>query len=150
MSGPDSSNGLEHSAWIRSVGVRDIFCLKTLALSQKRTSVRMSKMNAVARAQSTFRVLTVLQKYLYRQSQYSITWDSKCLAPIAQMVRTFGMNLKVAGFESPQVETFRVSKTLTFSQEYPIVCRKWMLLPAHSSLFKCQLYFFFKSTWLKL
>ena len=32
----------------------------------------------------------------------------------------------------PPVETFSVSKTLTLSQEHPVVCRKWMLLPAHS------------------
>ena len=29
------------------------------------------------------------------------TWDSKCLALIAQIVREFGMNPKVGGFESP-------------------------------------------------
>ena len=39
-------------------------------------------------------MLTLLQKYLYHQSQYSATWDSKCLALIAQMVRAFGMNPK--------------------------------------------------------
>ena len=32
------------------------------------------------------------QKYLYRQSYCSKTWHKKCLAPIAQMVRTFGTN----------------------------------------------------------
>ena len=36
------------------------------------------------------------------------------------------------GSSPPQVETFSVSKTLTLSQEHPFVCRKWMLLPAHS------------------
>ena len=54
-------------------------------------------MNAVARAQITFQMLTLLQKYHYRQSQYSKTWDSKCLALIAQMVRAFDMNPKVGG-----------------------------------------------------
>ena len=33
-------------------------------------------MNAVASTQLTFEMLTLLQKYLYRQSQYSETWDS--------------------------------------------------------------------------
>ena len=36
-----------------------------------RTSARVSKMNAVARAQLTFQILTLLQKHLYRQSQRS-------------------------------------------------------------------------------
>ena len=44
----------------------------------------VSKMNAVARARSTFQMLTLLQKYLHHQSLYSKTWDSKCLALIAQ------------------------------------------------------------------
>ena len=66
-------------------------------------------MNAVARAQLTFQTLTLLQKYLYRQSQYSKTWDSKCLALRAQMFRAFGVNL--GGSSPPQVETFHVSKT---------------------------------------
>ena len=39
-------------------------------------------------------------KYLYRQREY-YTWDSKYLALIAQVVRAFGMNSKVGGFESP-------------------------------------------------
>ena len=59
-----------------------------------RTSVRVSKMNAVACAQITFQMLTLLQTYLYHQSQYSKTWDSKCLPLAAQMVRAFGMNPK--------------------------------------------------------
>ena len=71
-------------------------------------------------------------KISIRQSQYSTTWDSKCLALIAQMVRAFGMNPKVGGSSPPQVETFSVSKTLTLSQEHSFLCRKWMLLPAHS------------------
>ena len=44
----------------------------------------MSKINAVARAQLTFQMLTYLDKYLYRQRQYSKSWVSKCLALIAQ------------------------------------------------------------------
>ena len=38
----------------------------------------------VALAQQTFQMLTLLQKYLHCQSQYSKTWDSKCPALIAQ------------------------------------------------------------------
>ena len=44
----------------------------------------VSKMNAVASAQLIFQMLTLLQKYLYRQNQYSTTWDRKCVALIAQ------------------------------------------------------------------
>ena len=72
------------------------------------------------------------KKYLYRQSKYSKTWDSKCLALIAQMARAFGMNPKVGGWSPPQVEIFSVSQTLTLSQEHLFLRRKWMLLPAHS------------------
>ena len=70
--------------------------MKHLNLNQPdtftRTSVRVSKMNAVARAQLTVQMLTLLQKYLYCQSQYSKTRDCKCLALIAQMVTAFGMS----------------------------------------------------------
>ena len=81
-------------------------------------------MNAVAYAQLTFQMLILLQKYLYWQSQYSNTWDSKCMALIAQVVRAFGMNPKVGGSSPPQVETFSVSKSLTLSQEYLLVSCK--------------------------
>ena len=52
-------------------------------------------MNAVAHVQLTFRILTLLQKHLYHQSHYSNTRDSKCLAMIALVVRTLGINPKV-------------------------------------------------------
>ena len=42
---------------------RDIFCLNFDTFT--RTSVRVSKMNAVARAQLTFQIFTLLQKYVY-------------------------------------------------------------------------------------
>ena len=98
------------------------FCLKNFD-TFPRTPVRVSKMNAVARTQLTFQLLTILQRYLYHQSQYSTTRESKCLALIAQWVRAFGMNPKFGGSGLPQVETFCVSKTLTLSQENPLVCR---------------------------
>ena len=47
---------------------RDIFCLKNFD-TVTRTPVRVSKMNADARAQLTFQMLTLLKNYLYRQSQ---------------------------------------------------------------------------------
>ena len=75
-----------------------------------RTSVRVSKMNAVARAQLTLQMLTLLKKYLYHQSYCSKTWDNKCLALIVQMVRAFGINQKVGGSSLPQVETIFLSQ----------------------------------------
>ena len=120
MSGPGSSNAFginckvgdsnSPHVWIHFLSQKvDIF---------KTPSVRESKMNVVARAQSTFQMLTLLQKYLYHQSQYSKTWDNKCLALISQMVRAFGINPKVGGSSTPQVETFSVSKPSTRSQEH--------------------------------
>ena len=58
-------------------------------------------MKAVAHAKFTFQMLTSLKKYLYRQSQYKKTWDSKSLALIAQMVGAFGMNPKVGDSSPP-------------------------------------------------
>ena len=63
-------------------------------------------MNVIVRAQLTFQMLTSLQDYQYRQSQYSKTWDSKCVMPITQMVKAFGMNPKIGGSSSLQVEIF--------------------------------------------
>ena len=91
-----SSNWIRHSAWIRRLGVRvPPRSLKNFD-TFTRTPVHVSNINAVARP---------IKKYLYRQSQCSNTWDSKCLVLIAQMVRAFGMN-------PPQVQTFSVSKKL--------------------------------------
>ena len=93
---------------------RDIFCLKNCH-TLKRTSVHVFKINAVA--QLTFQTKTLFKKYLHRQSQSSKTWDSKCLALIAQMVRAFSVNPKVGGLSPPQVETFSVSKKLWHFQK---------------------------------
>ena len=67
MSGPDSSNGQsirhESEVWgFKSLSGRDIFCLKNFD-TFTRTSVRVSKMNAVARAQLTVQMLTLLKRY---------------------------------------------------------------------------------------
>ena len=69
MSGPDSSNGWsirhESEGWgFESPSGRDIFCLNNVD-TFTRMSVSVSKMNAVAREQLTFQMLTLLQKYLY-------------------------------------------------------------------------------------
>ena len=88
----------------------------------------------VACAQLTFQMLTLLQIYLYCQSQYSKTWDTKCLALLAQVVRAFGMNLKVGEPSPSQVEIFSGSKTLTLSQEHLFGSQKLMLCLIHSSI----------------
>ena len=68
MSGPDSSSDSsiphESEGWgFESPSGRDIFCL-TNFYTFPRTSVRVSKMTAVACAQLTFQTLTLIQKYL--------------------------------------------------------------------------------------
>ena len=65
----------ESEGWgFESLSGRDIFCLKIFD-TFTRTPVSVSKMNAVAHAQLAFQLLTLLQKHLYHQSQYSETWD---------------------------------------------------------------------------
>ena len=94
----------EPEGWgFESLAGRDIFGFKIFDIFF-RTSARYSKMNAVARGQSTFQMLVILQKYLYHQSRYSTKWDSKGLALITQMIRAFAM--KVWGSSPHQVETF--------------------------------------------
>ena len=73
MPGPDSSNGLsiryESEGWgFESPSGRDIFCLKNF-VTFKRTSVCVSKMNAVACTQLTFQMLTLFKNiYTTRSS----------------------------------------------------------------------------------
>ena len=60
----------------------------------------------------TFQMLILIHKKPYHQRQYSKTWDSKCLALIAQVVRAFGMHPKVGGssrniFYLKNFDTFR-------------------------------------------
>ena len=93
-----------------------IFCLKKSTFSKHHLFVSRKWM--LLPAQLTFQMLTLLQKYLYHQSQYSKTWDRKCLALISQMVRAFGINPKVGGFKYPSGRDFSVSKTSTRSQEH--------------------------------
>ena len=75
-----------------------MFRLKKSTFSQK-TSNHESKMNAFARAQSRFQMLTLLQ--IYHRNQCSKTWNSKCLALIAIMVGAFGVSPKVEGTSPP-------------------------------------------------
>ena len=78
MSGPDSSKGwsIQHESkgWrLESPSGRDIFCLKNFD-TFTRTPIRLSKMNAVACAQLTFRMLTLLKKFLEQKGFLKIKW----------------------------------------------------------------------------
>ena len=84
-------------------------------LSQKQEHPFVCRKWLLLPAHSQHFMLTLLQKYLYHQSQYLKTWDSKCLSLIYQMVGAFGINMKVGGSSPPQVETFSVSKTFTIT-----------------------------------
>ena len=70
MSGPDSSNSKsirhEFEGWgfESPSGGGDIFCLNNFD-TFTRTSVRVSKRNAVARSELIFQMLTLLKKYHY-------------------------------------------------------------------------------------
>ena len=68
ISDPDSpiSESIQHESegWgFESPSGQDIFCLKNFD-TFTRTPIRVSKMNAVARAQLTFQMLTLLKKYV--------------------------------------------------------------------------------------
>ena len=79
-----------------SLSGRNIFCLKNFD-TFKRTSVRVSKMNAVAPTQLTFQMLILLPNIYIASIHKHVTayvWPFL----IAQMVRAFGMNPKI---ESP-------------------------------------------------
>ena len=117
----------ESDGWgFESPSGRDIFCLKNFDTFTI-THVRLSKMNAVARAQLTFQMLTLLWKYLYCQSQHGTANIWPCYLNMLEhsaWIRRLGVRvpLRLRHFLS----------TLTLSQEHLFVCRKWMLLPAHS------------------
>ena len=93
-------------------------------------------MNVVSGPQLTFQMLASLQKYLYRQSQYSKTWGSKYLALIAQMVTALRMNPK-AGLESPSGRDIFGLKNFDTFLRISVRESKMMLMPAHGLHFKC-------------
>ena len=115
VSAPESTNGFwyESGGWgFESPSDRDNFCLRNVD-AVRSSSICKSTVNADVRTQLAFQMLTLLRTYLYHQSQYSTTWGSKCLAPIAQMVWEFGITRK----KPPQVETFYIWKTSELSIE---------------------------------
>ena len=109
-----SDNGFQRLGFEPPSG-RDIFCLKNFD-TFTRTSVRVSKINAVTRTQLSFQMLTLLPKISILPEPVFKTWNCKGLALITQMVRAFGMNPVVGGSSPPQVDTFSVFKTLTLSE----------------------------------
>ena len=66
-------------------------------------------------------MLTLPQNIYTTRASVQGQWDSKCLTPIAHMIRIFGMYPKVGISSPPQVDTFSVSNTLSLSQEHPLV-----------------------------
>ena len=121
MSGPDSSNAEsirhESEGWVFVYpSCRDIFCLKNFDIF-KRTSVRVSAITDVARAQLAYQILTLIKKnYLYHQTKYQKVWANKCLALIGQILRAFESTSGRDIFCLKNFETFtrtsvRVSKT---------------------------------------
>ena len=92
---------------------------KSSTLSQEHSFVSQKWMLWPAHI-SHFKCL--LKKYLHRQNEYSNTWDGKCLALIAHVVRSFVINPKVGGSSSPEDDTFSVSKNSTFHKNI----RSWV------------------------
>ena len=75
----------------------DIFCLKNFD-TFTRTTVRVSKMNAVARAQLTFQMLTSLKKYVLHNKEVNhyfhayLQKTQKCYHYFGQQCRKWGLN----------------------------------------------------------
>ena len=77
---------------IDSGGFFFIICLTwNLSLHALNVSILCVKDEYGARRKSRY------EKHLYHQSQYSNTWDRKCLALIAEVVRAFGIKPKLGG-----------------------------------------------------
>ena len=68
---------------------------------------------------------------------HTSTWTSPNTFPLLRWWATYNKINQLKDSSAPQVETFSVSST---SQEHPFVCRKLMLLPAHSWYFNCWPY----------
>ena len=71
MPGPDSSEWIEYSAWIRSLWGRGPLRSRHF----HKIPVRVSKMNAVAGAQLTLQLLTILKKY-QKQNHVEGSWGN--------------------------------------------------------------------------
>ena len=115
---------LEHSAWIRRLGVR-VSLRSTHFLSQNLWHFHKNICLCVENeccCPCTVKILNVdldFKNICTARASWKKTWDSKCKALVAQMVKAFGMNPKVRCSSFPQVETFYASKTLVISQEHP-------------------------------
>ena len=80
-----------------------------------------------------------LKKCLYQHSQNLKTWDSKCLALIAQMVRTFGLNPKVGGSSPLRSDIFRLKTFDTFTRTPVRVSKMKAVAPAQLTFQKLTL-----------
>ena len=102
---------LEHSAWIRRLGVR-VSLRSRHFLSQNlwhfHMNIRLCVENECC-CPCTVKISNVdldIKNICTTRASLKKTWDSKCMALAAQMVRAFGMNPKVRCSSFPQVETF--------------------------------------------
>ena len=89
LCGPDSSTGR-----LGSLSGRDIFCLKNFD-PFTRTSVRVSKMNAVARAHSTFQMLTLLQNITSRHSLITGIYPTASVRRYVLMSRSYNIYIYI-------------------------------------------------------
>ena len=110
---------------------RDIFCLKNFD-TFTRTPVGVLKMNALACAQLTSQMLTLLKKNIYTARASVQNMGQQMSGPDSSIGWSIRHESKGWGFESPSGQVVFCLKNLTLSKEHPFVCQKWMLLPAHS------------------
>ena len=61
--------------------------------------VALQYMNVVINTPLTFPMMK--QKIIYRQRQFEQTSDKRCLVPVGQLVKVFGMNQQVEGWNPP-------------------------------------------------
>ena len=90
-------------------------------------------MNAVALAQITFEMLTLLLKYLYHQSQYLKTLDSKSLTLITQIRHEF----EGSGFESPSGRDIFYLKNFDTFIRKPVRVPKMNYVDCAQLILKC-------------
>ena len=95
MPGPDSSEWIEYSAWIRSLWGRGPLRSRHF----HKIPVRVSKMNAVAGAQLTLQLLTILKKY-QKQNHVEGSWGN--IFPISWVSSKVRLVKSLSSAASPQ------------------------------------------------
>ena len=95
-----------------------------------RLTVRKSKINALARTQLTFQMLTLQTQIFILPDPVFQYMGQQMSGPASSNGRTFGMNPKVQ--VCPALRHFLPQKLRNSHKEHPFVSRKWMLLPAQT------------------